>query len=114
MLDVRNKSNGLIKVFMQLTEDRLLSLGFSVASPKDPKICGSQVCLRHEHGYPIMQALIARRVIGDFRSPDILRFGLCPLYTRFLDVWKAVDVLCSIMHTKEWDTPDFHKRKAVT
>lgn len=114
MEHVRDKSNELIRIFLQLTDTRLISHGFGVASPRDPSICGSQVCLRHPRGYPIMQALIARKVIGDFRSPDILRFGFCPLYTRFVDVWRAVDVLCDIMVNKEWDQPEFHTKKAVT
>ncbi|KAK9821269.1 hypothetical protein WJX74_006131 [Apatococcus lobatus] len=114
MKHVRDKSNALIRVFLQLTDERLASHGFSVASPRDPSICGSQVCLRHSNGYPIMQALVAHKVIGDFRSPDILRFGFCPLYTCFVDVWRAVEVLCDVMVNKEWDQPEFHKKKAVT
>ena len=65
-------------------------------------------------GYAIMAALIANGVIGDFRSPDILRFGFTPLYTSFTDVWKAVDILARIMDSGEWNQPQFHARKTVT
>ena len=68
-----------------------------MASPREAKARGSQVALRHADGYPIMQALIARGVIGDFRAPDLLRFGFAPLYVRFVDVWDAVEALGAIM-----------------
>ena len=74
---------------------------------------GSQVCLRTRDGYPIMQALIARGVIGDFRAPDILRFGFAPLYVRFVDIWDAVAALKDIMN-RAWDRPEFQARAAVT
>ncbi len=61
-----------------------------------------------------MQALIARGVIGDFRAPDIVRFGFTPLYTRYVDVWHAAEVLYDIMETRAWDTPAFQTRAAVT
>ena len=61
-----------------------------------------------------MQALIARGVIGDFRAPDILRFGFAPLYLRYVDLWDAVTVLAEVLDTKAWDDPAFHRRGAVT
>jgi kynureninase len=61
-----------------------------------------------------MQALIARGVIGDFRAPDILRFGLAPLYTRYVDVWDAVAALAEVLDSRAWDRPEFHRRAAVT
>jgi kynureninase len=72
------------------------------------------VALTHEHGYPIMQALIARKVVGDFRAPDILRFGFTPLYVRYVDVWDAVDRLAAVMASGEWREPRFHEVSAVT
>ena len=63
------------------------------------------MALRHDEGYPIVQALIARGVIGDFRAPDLLRFGFAPLYVRFVDVWDAVDALVSVMSGRIWDQP---------
>ena len=62
----------------------------------------------------MMQALIERGVIGDFRAPDILRFGLTPLYTRFVDVWDAVDRLEQVLRGGEWRQPRFNVRAAVT
>src|SRR5205807_10467793 len=66
---------------------------FALASPADPATRGSQICLCHPEGYAIVQALIARGVIPDFRAPDILRFGFAPLYTRYVDIWDAVEHL---------------------
>ena len=72
------------------------------------------VSFRHDDGYPIMQALIERGVVGDFRAPDILRFGFAPLYMRYVDVWDAVECLADIMASGAWDRPEFHRRRAVT
>jgi kynureninase len=65
-------------------------------------------------GYAVMQALIAAKVIGDFRAPDLIRFGFTPLYTRYADVWDAVDCLARILDGRLWDQPQFRARKAVT
>ena len=70
--------------------------------------------LAHPAGYAVMQALIERGVIGDFRAPDILRFGLAPLYNRYVDVWDAVDALRDILATRAWDRPQWQQRAAVT
>ena len=75
---------------------------------------GSQVSFTHADGYPVMQALIARGVIGDFRAPDILRFGFTPLYTRYVDVWDAVDRLVHVLESGEWRDERFAVRAAVT
>ena len=88
--------------------------GFQIVSPRDASLRGSQVSLTHPEGYAIMQALIARGVIGDYRAPDILRFGFTPLYVGFMDVWNAVATLKDVMATAAWDTPAFRQRKAVT
>ncbi len=85
-----------------------------MVTPREPEKRGSQVCLRHPEGYPIMQALIARGVIGDFRAPDILRFGFTPLYLRYVDMWDAVDILADILNTRVWDQPAFKQRAKVT
>lgn len=86
----------------------------SLASPRAGDQRGSQVSFRHPQGYAIMQALIARGVIGDFRAPDILRFGFTPLYTSDDDVQGAVSALAEIMATGSWDQPQFHFRARVT
>jgi kynureninase len=111
---LRAKSMALGDLFIELVEARCAGHGFILASPRDATARGSQVSFRHEEGYAIMQALIARGVIGDFRAPDIVRFGFTPLYTRYVDVWHAAEVLYDIMATRAWDTPAFRTRAAVT
>ena len=86
----------------------------TLATPRDHAMRGSQVSFRHVEGYAIMQALIAAGVIGDFRAPDIIRFGFTPLYTTPDDVAKAVDILANIMAKSLWDTPEYKTRKKVT
>ncbi len=88
--------------------------GLQLATPRDPAMRGSQVSFRHPEGYAIMQALIAEGVIGDFRAPDILRFGFTPLYTTEKDVDGAVAVLARILAEARWDRPEFKTRHKVT
>jgi kynureninase len=109
---LRQKSERLTEHFIRLADQELS--GFGLATPRDAALRGSQVALTHPDGYAIMQALIARGVIGDFRAPDILRFGFAPLYVRYLDVWNAMATLKEIMKTKAWATPEFMQKKAVT
>jgi kynureninase len=115
MAAIRNKSLALTDLFMRLVDERCAGHGFTIVTPREPGQRGSQVSIAHpEDGYAIMQALIARGVIGDFRPPDILRFGFTPLYTRFADVWDAVDRLHQVMTSGEWRDPRFATRAAVT
>ncbi len=86
----------------------------TLASPREPSQRGSQVSFRHPQGYAIIQALIAEGVIGDFRAPDILRFGFTPLYLSPEDVARAAATLCDIMASGRWDQPEFHARARVT
>jgi kynureninase len=111
---VREKSVRLTDLFIGLVEQRCAAHELVLLSPRDGAIRGSQVSFRHPQGYPVMQALIARGVIGDFRAPDILRFGLGPLYLRYVDLWDAVTGLAEVLDTKAWDDPTFHRRGAVT
>jgi kynureninase len=111
---LRAKGMALGDLFIALVDQELAEHGFGLASPREARQRGSQVSLTHEHGYPIMQALIARGVVGDFRAPDILRFGFAGLYVRFVDIWDAVAALKQVMHTRQWDRPEFTARKAVT
>ena len=101
MTQIRAKSLALTDMFMRLIDDRLPDLG-AVVTPRSHEVRGSQVALRVADGYPIMQALIKRGVIGDFRGPDIMRFGFTPLYTSMTQVWDAVDVLCDVVATGVW------------
>lgn len=85
-----------------------------LATPRDHAQRGSQVSFRHPEGYAIMQALIARGVIGDFRAPDIIRFGFTPLFIGSDDVARAVEVLCEVMARAAWDRPEYRTRARVT
>jgi kynureninase len=114
MGQVRKKSVGLCAAFMTLVEERCGKHGVTVAGPRDMAERGSHVSIHHENGYAVMQALIAASVIGDFRAPDMMRFGFTPLYTSFIDVWNAVDVLTRILETASWNQPQFLAKKAVT
>jgi kynureninase len=68
----------------------------------------------HPNGYAIMQALIAKGVIGDFRAPDLMRFGFAPLYNSHEEVWRAAETLCRIIEMGEWDRPEYRERRKVT
>jgi kynureninase len=114
MAAIRAKSLALGDVFIQLVDERCAGLGLRLVAPREAARRGSQVGFAHPQGWPIMQALIARGVIGDFRAPDILRFGLTPLYLRYVDIWDAVEILADILRTRAWDTERFHARAAVT
>ncbi|WP_439568686.1 kynureninase [Sphingopyxis sp.] len=111
---IRAKSMALTDLFIQLVEQRCAGHGFSLASPRAAADRGSQVSFAHTDGYPIMRALIAAGVIGDFRAPDTVRFGFAPLYVRYADVWDAVDRLVTIMDDAVWQSPEHQAREAVT
>lgn len=124
---LRKKSLALTDLFIQLVEERCAGHGLGLATPRDHAERGSQVCLTKTEGaYAIVQALIARGVIGDFRAgdpstgsgrtgmPDILRFGFTPLYIGFEDVWNAVEHLKQVLETAEWQQAQFNQKHAVT
>lgn len=114
MQALRAKGQALGDLFIRLVEQELAGHGFGLASPREAGHRGSQVALTHAQGYAIMQALIAGGVIGDFRAPDILRFGFAGLYLRHVDIWDAVAQLRTVMEGGLWDRPEFHAKKAVT
>jgi kynureninase len=114
---LRRKSLALTDLFIALVEERCAGHGLGLATPREHAQRGSQVCLTREEGaYAIVQALIARGVIGDFRAgpPDILRFGFTPLYVGFEDVWDAVEHLRAVLEGEEWRRPEFQRAQAVT
>jgi kynureninase len=112
---LRHKSIALTDLFIELAERGCGSTGLRLVSPRASEERGSQVSFAVAgDGYAVMQALIARAVIGDFRAPDIIRFGFPPLYTRFVDVWDAVDRLQHVLASGEWREPRFATRLAVT
>ncbi len=112
MIAMRDKSVALCDLFIARVE--ATCPGLTLASPRDGAVRGSQVSFRHEDAYAVMQALIARGVVGDFRAPDIIRFGFTPLYTRYTDAFDAAAILADILDTRAWDVPEFHQRSAVT
>jgi kynureninase len=114
MADIRAKSKVLGDLFLGLVDLHCAGNRFEIACPHDGDLRGSQVSLRHPEGYAIIQALIAEGVIGDFRAPDILRFGFAPLYLRYADVWDAVERLASVLRDEAWRNPRFRLRAAVT
>jgi kynureninase len=120
---LRQKSLALTDLFIQLVEERCAGHGLGLATPREHAQRGSQVCLtRTEGAYAIVQALIARSVIGDFRAGDgaagkhldILRFGFTPLYIGFEDVWNAVEHLKQVLESAEWQKAEFNQKHAVT
>ena len=111
---VRRKSLKLGDLFLELVAQECSGLGLEPASPSAGELRGSHVALRHAEGYKVMQALIERGIIGDFRAPDVLRFGLGPLYLRFADVWHAVGTLREVLESRSWDHPRFERQSAVT
>ncbi len=118
---LRAKSLALTELFIRRLDPLLSAHSFGLATPREHTARGSQVSLTRSKGaYEIIQALIARGVIGDFRAgdgsghPDILRFGFTPLYVGFADVWRAADHLQAVMASSEWRAPQFALRRAVT
>ncbi len=122
MAALRRKSLALTRLFAEQVAATCPQL--QLVSPQSDEQRGSQVCFAHpEIGYPVMQALIARGVIGDFRAGDksypagaldILRFGFTPLYLRFVDAWDAAEHLRAVLASGEWQRPEFNRRHAVT
>ena len=101
---LRAKSLALTDLFIALVELRCMMHPLDLVTPRDHAQRGSHVSFVHPHGYAVMQALIARGVIGDYREPGIMRFGFTPLYTSFADVWDAVDILADILDDESYDT----------
>ncbi|CUJ34097.1 Kynureninase [Achromobacter xylosoxidans] len=114
MAEVRRKSLALGDLFIALVEERCAGHPLTLVTPRDHAQRGSHVSLRHPNGYEVMQALIARGLIGDYREPEVLRFGLTPLYFGYADVWDAVEILKDVLDSKAWDKPEFKQRSAVT
>lgn len=108
------KSQRLSEFFLSSVDDCCSEFGLECITPRVPSARGSHVSFAHPNGYEIMQALIGASVIGDFRAPDVVRFGFTPLYTRFVDVGKASQTLRAILQSEKWREPRFAVRTAVT
>lgn len=114
MADVRGKSLALTERFIALVEASCGSFGVGLFSPRIAAERGSQVALTHPEGYAVVQALIARGVVGDFRMPDVMRFGFAPLYIRHVDVVRAARTLEQVLAGRVWDDARYRARGAVT
>ena len=112
MVDIRIKSVVLSNLFIEKIQETCPML--SLASPKEAKLRGSQVSFHFQEGYAAMQACISNGVIGDFRAPDIMRFGFAPLYIDENDVLAACDVIAKVMNQRLWDRPNFRTKALVT
>ena len=111
---LRAKSVALADLMIELVDQQGSELGLHLATSREAEQRGSQVSFAHPEGYAVMQALIARGVIGDYRAPDLIRFGLTPLYLRYVDVFDAVTILTEILRHRQWDRVDFKRRAKVT
>ena len=111
---VREKSQRLTQLFAELAVAWLTEHGVTLASPRDPERRGSQVSLYFEEGYSVIQALIARKIVADFRAPGLMRFGFAPLYLRYTDVWDAAEALNDVLKTEEWREERFRQKHEVT
>src|SRR3984885_2854629 len=109
---LRQKSLALTDLFMARVADLLP--GLEIITPRQPSLRGSQVAIAFDKGYPVIQAMMERGVIGDFRAPDIMRFGFAPLYVRFQDVWDAAEILADCIAKEVWRDPRFSRVLDVT
>jgi kynureninase len=114
MATLRAKSLALTDLFIELVETRCAGHPLTLVTPREHGHRGSQVSFEHPDGFAVMQALIQRGVIGDYREPRIMRFGFAPLYIGFADAWDAVETLRDVLDTGEWDDPRFRTRAVVT
>jgi kynureninase len=111
---IREKSVALTELIVALFDERLAAIGFSLGTPRDPERRGSHVSLRHADAWRICRALVERaQVVPDFRAPDSIRFGVPPLYTRYVDVWDAVDRLCLLVETGEHERIDTDRSRVT-
>lgn len=113
MRHVMEKSRALSQLFIDEVEKKC-GESLQLASPRDCKDRGSHVIFAHPQAYAVIQALISRGVIGDFRSPDLMRFGFAPLYNSYSDIVRSAEILADILATGEWEQEQFHRRAKVT
>lgn len=111
---LRAKSLALTSLFIALVEDRLSAHPLTLITPRDESLRGSHVSFRHPDGFAVMKALIAEGVVGDYREPEVLRFGFAPLYNGYAEVWDAVETLRRVLDDEIWRAPEFQERGAVT
>jgi len=113
MPQLEAKSRSLSQLFVDEVEGNCRDV-VKLASPRDAAKRGSHIVFAYPEGYAVVQALIARSVIGDFRAPDLMRFGFAPLYNSYEDAWRAANALAEVLDRREWDQPRFTARQKVT
>lgn len=111
---LREKSLALTSLFIRLVEERLADHPLTLITPRDETERGSHVSFRHPEGFAVIKALIAHGVVGDYREPEVLRFGIAPLYLGYADMWDAVETLRIVLDQEIWRSPEFQQRGAVT
>lgn len=111
---VREKAIALTELFIERVAGAPAGRGLRLISPRDAARRGAQVSFEHEHGYALIQALIARGIIGDYREPGVMRFGFAPLYLSFAEVARAADELVACVEDEVWRQPRFASRSVVT
>nr|MEA2797033.1 kynureninase [Phenylobacterium sp.] len=111
---IEAKGLALGDLFIGEIEARAADPDLALASPRDPAARGLHVAFAHPQGYALVQAMMARGIVGDFRAPDIARFGFSPLFLSYAEVWEAAWGLCEVLAARAWDRPEFRRRAAVT
>lgn len=114
MATIRQKSLALTDLFIKLIEQECQPYNLKLITPKDHHYRGSHVSFEHKEGYAVIQALIARGVIGDYREPEVMRFGVTPLYLSYSDIWHAVAHIKAVFENREWENPRYQQRGDVT
>ena len=111
---LRQKAIALSDLFIVLMEQECAGFGFQLASPKEASQRAGHVAYRHTEGHGIYQAIKKEGVISDFRTPDILRFGITPMYLRYRDIYEVVRIMRGVMETGAWDKAEYKVRAAIT
>lgn len=111
---LRNKANKLGSTFIDLLNEKCEPYGFDIISPTNDNLRGGHVSICHKNGYAIMQAIKEKGLIGDFRAPDVLRFGITPLYMTYENIYDAVDIISDVMKTDAWNKPEYMTQAEVT
>jgi kynureninase len=111
---LRDKAKKLGALFIKLLNEKCSQYEFEIISPIEDNLRGGHVSLSHKNGYAIMQAVKEKGLIGDFRAPSVLRFGITPLYMTYENIYEAIEIISKVMDSKEWDNPEYMVRAEVT
>ena len=114
IVDLREKSVSLCSLFIRLIRQQCAGFGLEIIGPENGEKRGSHVSIAFKHGYPIVQALIEKGIVGDFRAPDLMRFGFAPLYLGYQQIWDAVAMLEHCLKQEVWNDPKYHQVASVT